>query len=90
MKENQLLHIRKPKANNHEQWYASQTCFIPFNIAWTFSGLVTAFCFWSSPFELPKDETGTKGDKTGVSSDEFASNGVVLEIPWDGYNQVIK
>lgn len=68
---------------------ACQTCFIPFNTAWTFSALVTAFWFWSS-FELPNNGTGAKGDETGVSSDEFASNWVELEIPWNGNTQEIK
>jgi len=58
-----------------------QTCFIFFNIAWTLSALVIAFLFCSSPCELPNDETGTKGDETGASSDEFFSNWLELEIP---------
>lgn len=86
------MNIRKPKAIHHKQWWdkASQTCFIPFNTAWTFSGLETAFWFWSSPFELPNNESGASGDETGVSSGEFASNQVELEIPWNRIIQVIK
>lgn len=54
------------------------TCFIPFSTAWTFEGLETTF--WSSVFPLSIANTGVSGDETGVSSDEFASNVLELEM----------
>lgn len=50
---------------------------MPFSTAWTFAGLETTF--WSSAFPL---SIANNGDETGVSSDEFASNFLVLEMPY--------
>lgn len=51
---------------------------MPFSTAWTFAGLETTF--WSSAFPL---SIANNGDETGVSSDEFASNFLVLEMPYN-------
>lgn len=61
---------------SHNFFYV-YTCFMPFSTAWTFAGLETTL--WSSAFPL---SIANNGDETGVSSDEFASNFLVLEMPY--------
>jgi len=63
----------------HKINVASHTIFMPFNTAWTFSGLETAFC---SVFPLSNASIGVNGDETGCSSEESASSFLELEMPW--------
>lgn len=52
---------------------------MPFNTAWTFEGLETAF--WLSPVPLLSCNIGVNGEEIGAVSDESARSFLELEIP---------
>ena len=80
-----VKHLHQNGAYKKTKTTESQTCFIPFNTAWTFSFLAIGFCFWSCASVPPNKESEASGEETGVwsGSDDLASKWVELEIPWN-------